>query len=180
MKRTILLLSTIALGVLLVGGVALAATVQCQVNGPCEGTDEPDKLIGTNQPDQMHGLQDDDLLLGGKGGDTMYGDDTILSNTVADGNDKLHGNDGIDRLFGFSGSDLLRGGGGDDSIQAWERSGVTGEDTVTGDGGNDLISAVDATKDTIDCGGGEDRVVFDDGIDAVADNCEVREPRNLE
>jgi Ca2+-binding RTX toxin-like protein len=106
MRRTILLVVTMLFAVLVIGGVAYALTIQC------DGTNGPDKLVGTNQPDRMNAFQDDDQLLGGRGGDTMYGDDMISANTIADGNDKLYGNAGSDTLFGFSGSDVLRGAEG--------------------------------------------------------------------
>src|SRR5918994_3281272 len=173
MRRTTLLLATMALTLLMIAGVAWAATVQCRVNYPCVGTDEPDKLIGTNQADSMDGKGDGDVLLGGRGADSMEGDSfNFGAGTPADGNDKVYGNAGSDLMWGGGGSDLLRGGnGGEPQIDAREPQNNPGEDTVTGDGGDDFIVALDSFKDTIDCGDGEeDIVLFDDGIDVVADN----------
>jgi len=169
-----------ALLVALVAGVAYAATVDCQANTPCVGTDEPDKLIGTGKQDEMYGLQDDDRLLGYRGADTMYGDD--LANdpgsdaTSEDGDDELFANNGEDLLFGFGGGDTLRGGGRADFIVTEELSLNPGADTVRGDGGRDQIFALDGSLDTIDCGDNVDTVFFDEGLDLVADNCEVLNP----
>ena len=101
------------------------------------------------------------------------GDDTSI-----DGNDELIGYPGPDTLLGFGGSDYLRGGRGDDLIDATEERDNPGRDTVRGSRDQDFIDAVDCLQDTIFCGRGEDEVFFDEGLDVVADNCEIQHPRS--
>ncbi|HEX5699248.1 MAG TPA: hypothetical protein VFX77_01265 [Rubrobacter sp.] len=179
MKRIVVAVALMGAALVLTAGVAWAATVDCRVGVFCEGTDEPDELFGTNQPDEMSGLQDDDLLLGFMGADEMYGDDPEPGDdTRTDGDDELIGYRGSDTLSGFGGSDYLRGGRGDDLIDATEESDNPGRDTVRGSRDQDLIGAGDGFKDTIFCGRGEDEVFFDRGLDVVADNCEIQNPRS--
>jgi hypothetical protein len=180
MKRIMVALALMGAVLVLAAGVAWAATVDCKVGVLCEGTDEPDDLNGTNQRDVMSGLQDDDLLVGFMGADEMFGDDPDAGgdDTSTDGNDELIGFRGHDSLFGFGGSDYLRGGRGDDLIDATEESDNPGKDTVRDSRDQDSIDAVDGFKDTIFCGRGEDEVFFDEGLDVVADNCEIQNPRS--
>jgi hypothetical protein len=83
--RRILVLATVALVMaammVVTTGVAWALTVNCQAGVDCEGTDEPDELIGTNKADFMDAKQDDDLLLGRSGADDMVGDDLSPEDT---------------------------------------------------------------------------------------------------
>ncbi len=54
MRRTILLITAVAMGLLLVfGGVALAKTFSCTANKPCVGTNNADKITGTNKNDTI-------------------------------------------------------------------------------------------------------------------------------
>jgi hypothetical protein len=179
MKRILVAMALMAASLVVTTGVAWALTVNCQAGVPCEGTDEPDELIGTNKADFMDAKQDDDLLLGRSGADDMFGDDLSPEDTRTDGDDELFGNDGKDAMAGFGGSDLLQGGGNADSIDATENSENRGKDTVRGDGGRDFIQATDGVKDTIACGADEDTVLFDEGRDVVADDCENQNPPNL-
>jgi Ca2+-binding RTX toxin-like protein len=99
--------------------------------------------------------------------------------TPTDGDDELIGYRGPDTLLGFGGSDTLRGGRGDDLIEATEESDNPGKDTVRGSRGQDFILAVDGFKDTIYCGRGDgDEVFFDEGLDVIADNCELQNTRS--
>jgi hypothetical protein len=75
MKRIMVAMALMGAVLVAATGVAWAATVDCKVGVFCEGTDEPDELIGTNTPDFMNGKQDDDLLVGFMRADEMYGDD---------------------------------------------------------------------------------------------------------
>jgi hypothetical protein len=52
MRRTLLLLSTMVVALLLAGGVALAANITCP-GGPCTGTEQNDRITGS--------LLDDDI-----------------------------------------------------------------------------------------------------------------------
>ena len=181
MKRIMVAMTLMGAALVLAAGVAWAATVNCQVQASCEGTDEPDELIGTNKPDFMNAKQDDDRLVGFMRADEMYGDNPEAGrdDTTTDGDDELIGYRGDDTLLGFGCSDYLRGGRGDDFIDATEESDNPGEDTVRGSRGQDFIGAVDGFKDKIFCGrGDEDEVFFDRGLDVVADNCELQNPRS--
>jgi hypothetical protein len=101
------------------------------------------------------------------------------ADTTTDSDDELIGYRGPDTLLGFGGSDFLRGGRGDDLIEATEQSDNPGEDTVRGSRDQDFILAVDGFKDIIFCGRGDkDEVFFDEGLDVVANNCELQKPRS--
>jgi hypothetical protein len=68
---------------------------------------------------------------------------------------------------------------GDDVIDATEESDNPGKDTVRGSRGQDFIDAEDGVFETIFFGrGDEDEVFFDKGLDVVADNCELQNPRS--
>lgn len=120
MRRTVLLMVSIALGVLFVSGVALAVTKKCS-SSPCHGTKKDDTLTerrGVN--DEIFGLR---------------GDDTIRAHLVVGENvherhphlgpdtDILHGKGGSDRLKSgdLDGRDVLYGGKGHDVclIDGW-------------------------------------------------------------
>ena len=84
MRRTMLLLATMALTLLVAGGVALAVTRI--------GTDGPDTLRGTNKADTLIGLGANDRIFGGlRGNDTLLGgpgkDVVIRGGTVLDPTD---------------------------------------------------------------------------------------------
>ena len=61
MKR-IMVAMTLMGAALVASGVAWAATVNCQVGVFCEGTDQPDELIGTNSVDRVFGKGGSDFL----------------------------------------------------------------------------------------------------------------------
>ena len=65
MRRTVLLLSTMTLILLVAGGVALAVNKI--------GTDGPDTLRGTNKADNLLGQGGNDILFGGGGRDNLLG-----------------------------------------------------------------------------------------------------------
>ena len=178
MKRILVAMTLMGAALVVAAGVDWAATVNCQVGVPCEGTDDPDELIGTNQPDEMNAFADNDLLRGRGADDLMAGDDpdADLGNTITDGDDELIGSDGRDFMVGFGGSDVYRGGSRGDGVDADEESVNPGEDTVSTSGGPDFIDAIDGELDTISCGRGEDTVFFDVGLDEVANNCEEQNP----
>jgi Ca2+-binding RTX toxin-like protein len=96
-------MATMMLGVLLLGGVALADTI--------DGTSGPDDLVGTDKDDVIHasggadyvsGLAAHDLLYAGAGNDTVVG---------REGNDRIYGNSGSDELFGEEGNDTINSAG---------------------------------------------------------------------
>jgi Ca2+-binding RTX toxin-like protein len=121
MRKSVLLLPSMAATLLLASGVALALT---KVGGPGHnvlyGTNNPDKIDGRAGDDTISGLGGDDrctlkgYLVGGKGNDTIYGgtgDDDIFGgrNFVADcGGEQRPGERGRDVLYAGSGSDWGR------------------------------------------------------------------------
>jgi len=161
-RKTIGLLAVLALGLLLTGGVALAASVFC-TGGQCVGTEASDTMQGLDSrstPDQIFGL-------GAR--------DSIFANA---GDDEVIGGAGSDEIGGGAGNDTLIGGTGFDSI-----IGDTGQDTLRGGSDNDRLSGVDdplgrfpAERDDIDCGENADGSADDDfaavdRLDTVK-NCE--------
>jgi Ca2+-binding RTX toxin-like protein len=177
-RRAALFLLAGAVVLAVAAGVAFAATVNCQVEVVCVGTNGPDKLLGTDSPDRMEALQGDDVLRGFSGRDQLVGDRADRPDDPPDGNDQLYGNLGRDFLTGEGGSDLLKGGPRRDEIDVHDNFNLVtnpGEDTVFGGfGDDDITRAEDGFKDTIDCGeGSQDRVLgYDEGLDEIT-NCEI-------
>ena len=102
-RRALLILATMGLGVLLLGGVALAKTI--------DGTKGADDLVGTDQEDVIHASEGKDYVSGLAAGDVLYagtGDDTVVGR---DGYDRIYGNAGTDRLFGNHGNDTIYSAG---------------------------------------------------------------------
>jgi Ca2+-binding RTX toxin-like protein len=109
-RRTIFLLATTALAVLLSSGVALALnTINCEGSGiRCVGTDRPDLMQGTAGIDAMYGRDKGDTLKGFGKGDALLGqkgDDTLLGGASQDfliggeDDDKLRGEDALDIYY---------------------------------------------------------------------------------
>jgi Ca2+-binding RTX toxin-like protein len=156
MKRTVLLIASMMLALLVAAGVALAQDGVSKVcNNKCRGTDRDDQLSGTSKRNAIKGRNGADHI-DGKGA-----------------KDLLNGNLGADAIYGGNGEDKLYGGGNDDYMQAGIKSDYLG----TGSG-NDVIAAKDGFKDQIYCGSNFDRV-YVDRID-VLHRCEKKlsdEPR---
>lgn len=78
---------------------------------------------------------------------------------------RLTGTNGRDRITGGRGGDRIRGRGGDDRLSGGRGrdciSGGTGNDRINGGSGRDRISAVDGTRDRVNCGSGVDRARVD-------------------
>ena len=74
MRRTIVLLATMALTMLVASGVALAVT-KIGTNGPdtLRGTNGDDILFGKGANDRLFSLAGRDNLLGGPGKDLVFG-----------------------------------------------------------------------------------------------------------
>jgi hypothetical protein len=90
MRKTLLLLTTMTLALLLAGGVALAATKQCQVGVVCNGTSSADTITGTNSNDTINGLA---------------------------GNDSISARDGSDKINGGPNNDTMDGGASNDTYK---------------------------------------------------------------
>jgi Ca2+-binding RTX toxin-like protein len=130
------------------------------------GTSGPDSLFGKAGADKLFGGGGDDYVDGEWGHDELHGgsgDDTMAGRS---GDDRIFGDDGDDRITGDRGRDRIAGGAGDDAI-----FGNLGPDVIGGGSGNDRINVVRGEVDTVRCGGGRD-VVFADGDDRVAGDCE--------
>jgi hypothetical protein len=168
MKRIIMLLTTMALGVLMVSSVALALNrISCTPDAfLCEGTPQADSMSGTAGHDAMNGKKGDDQLNGHEDSDDMDG---------GAGNDTLNGGTGNDYLGDRAGTNTLNGGAGSDTFFADYANHFGGNEIskISGDYGNDYVYAADGAMDTINCGAGnEDWVDFDPGLDVVL-NCEI-------
>jgi Ca2+-binding RTX toxin-like protein len=207
MRRTIMLLATMALTLSVASGVALAVT---KIGGPgpdtLRGTNGADNLLGNGGKDILYALGGRDNLLGGEGKDWVLGGNerrafggnkTLLGGRGNDGvnggigsdtalggsgNDYVAGDNGTDRVMGEEGRDLLFGGLGSDNVVGGEvgdwlvgselRNAFT--EILSGGDGDDILAVdnVPATKDTVSCGRGLDRVVAD-RKDVVADDWET-------
>jgi Ca2+-binding RTX toxin-like protein len=205
MRKTMLVVASLAIAMLVAGGVAWAATLQCPTGKNyhgtpiCRGTARADTMLGTANGDgSWWGYAGGDTLYGRGGGETMYGSEGPDKLYGGPGRDKLVGEKGVDKLFGGPGPDYLRpdndpfggypaddyvhGGIGDDLISAdWAIGGV---DRIYGEDGNDHIEVsqrsipedVPVSKAIVDCGpGAQDEVVFDEGVDVIK-NCEIKHP----
>ena len=182
--------------------VALAAKDECGHDGPCLGSSTGDRIMGTNGEDRIMARSGRDYVDARGGSDVVHGESGsdgdeyaagglfgdspgATGNSDRDGNDKVYGGGGRDMLYGFGGSDVLVGGGNADYIFAAEfrtrmarpyvvRSESPGMDFVKGGLGGDHIESKDGRMDIIDCGGGKDAVWFDEGLDIVSPDCELR------
>jgi len=114
-RRTILLLGTMLVMLVVAGGVVLAATYcgdatgmtcNCQ-GGLCWGTPDEDRIFDTDSYDQIHAdAKDDGVIGGGDYIDGGPGKDYISGDGVGkSGNDILLGGDGDDDIYGDRGSD---------------------------------------------------------------------------
>jgi Ca2+-binding RTX toxin-like protein len=99
LRRAILILATMSLGVLMLSGVALARDIR--------GTFGPDVLPGTDQADQIYGLGGKDTITGRAGNDDCYGGNGPDTIRCGLGNDRIDGGFGLDDLFGGPGDDRI-------------------------------------------------------------------------
>lgn len=127
-----------------------------------EGGDGGDLVSGGGgDDDELEGGGGNDIVRGGNGDDFElagdFGDDVVLGGSGDDGGD---GGKGVGYFAGGSGDNTVRGGDGGDFILANE-SGAGEKEFIFGGDGKDTIDAVDASKDIVDCGDGDDTVLFD-------------------
>jgi Ca2+-binding RTX toxin-like protein len=202
MRLTALALTVAAMLLLFSASAVYAVTAGCVPGKICYGTRIDDRLTGTNRDDEIlaEGGRDfvnarggSDVVHGGTGADGgefsrggLMGDSPAISvNSRRDGDDKILGGDGRDTMYGLGGDDLLVGGAASDYIFAEEfrtrfgrpgfaRSRNPGVDTVNAAGGGDHIEAVDGRRDVIACGSGKDAVWFDERLDTVSADCELK------
>jgi hypothetical protein len=167
MRRTMLLIATTALALLIAGGVAMAATINCPnaANGVCNGTSAGDVMYGSAVVDRMYGVGGADLMYGYGSGDTIYGgNESGLGDKIlgGNGNDTIIGQQGNDGLYGGNGNDNIQGQRGNDLIQ-----GDLGQDTLSTGPGSDRVNAQDGQRDNITCTTPALDVVYHDPIDVL-------------
>jgi Ca2+-binding RTX toxin-like protein len=205
MRRILLLLTVVALMVL-AGGVAWAANIQCPNAGIylgvwrlCNGTEKADTMQGTKYPDRMKGKSGADTMYGWGNGsyDSLYGGPGPDKMYGGQGGDYLFAGAGVDRLYGQGEPDRLLtsnaprdqgrqddltddyiyGGAEDDEFLV---GGLNGVDRVYGGTGDDEFwvagNAATGAKEIVECGPGTDAVHFDEGVDVVNDTCEALYP----
>jgi hypothetical protein len=107
-RRVAVLMAATLLGVLVLGGAALAVTKTCSDN-PCVGTNGADRLKGTDAKNVIRGLRGPDYVAGKPHADDLYGNR---------GKDEVRGGNGRDRVFSGRGRDSLYGGRGNDTMNA--------------------------------------------------------------
>jgi Ca2+-binding RTX toxin-like protein len=161
MRKTLLLLTTIALALLLAGGVALAATKQCKVGVTCNGTSSADTITGTIGVDEIYAGGGNDSVQALGGADYMQGGNGVDTLDGGDGDDKSGGGPGSDVFYGGAGNDRVSGGGGEDEIHGGlgddiDLDGDATTDTIYGEDGNDLELDGDRGNDLLDGGPGDD------------------------
>ena len=169
MRRTILVMATMALTLLVASGVALAVN-KIGTNGPnlLRGTNGADNLLGKGGNDVLYALAGKDNLLGGEGKDWLLtGVSRALSGDKnsegGPGNDGVAGGLGSDNVLGDKGNDFVFGDKGSDSALGGEGrdliDGGTGSDRMLGQGGGDFIvddGVREFSKDVLSGGSGND------------------------
>src|SRR5215212_5112651 len=114
MRRTIALLTTMAMTLLLATSVAIAVEKTCPYSGDCKGTNYVDRLHGGEGSNNIYGYKGNDVMFGRDGNDRMYGasgDDVMFGDSDYD---NLYGSTGKDRMYGGDDSDFYNGYGNDD------------------------------------------------------------------
>jgi RTX calcium-binding nonapeptide repeat (4 copies) len=100
-KRALLIVATMMLGVVMLSGVVLAKNVT--------GTNRVNELKGTNKADKIRGLGGPDDINGREAADELYG---------GSGKDKVRGQRGRDYIDGGRDTDKLFGDRGNDTMKA--------------------------------------------------------------
>ena len=170
MRRTMLLMATMALTLLVASGVVLAVT-KIGTNGPdtLKGTNGADNLLGKGGNDELFALRGNDDLLGGPGKDLVFGGN---KERPLGGDKNLVGGGGNDLVGSGFGSDRVLGGAGNDFMGDADLP-ESSKDIFSGGAGNDVIILINrpAFADIVTCGDGLDRVLVD-RKDVVAPDCE--------
>jgi Ca2+-binding RTX toxin-like protein len=179
MRRTILLVATMALTLLVASGVALAVN-KIGTDGPdtLRGTDGADNLLGLGGNDILFSLAGRDNLLGGPGKDVVWGGRIVGSccqdNDFSGGDKNVLGGPGNDDVNGGRGSDNIVGGRGNDIMFEGAEPDVAKIDNLSAGAGNDGVWVLNWSpvgKDVVSCGSGFDRVLAD-RTDVIAADCE--------
>ena len=183
MRRTIVLLATMALTLLVASGVALAVT-RIGTDGPdtLRGTNGDDNLLGKGANDVLYALGGRDNLLGAEGKDWLLtGERRALGGNKVSvggpGNDGVAGGLGSDTILGGSDNDFVFGAEGSDRTVAGGEGRdlidpFTGSDRMLGEGGGDWLfdgPLDEASKNDVLSGGDGDDFFFADHVPAVKD-----------
>jgi hypothetical protein len=170
MRKTFLVVASVALAMVVLGGVAWAANIKCPnagfesvSTGPdccevvvkvalCHGTEKADTMRATNKLTEF--------MYGKSGADTMYGGGNLLTQHLYD---EMLGGLGPDKMYGGQGRQSLSGGGGVDRIY-----GQDGADSLRF-GGFTGSRRIDRTDDYYYGGEGDDSffVGGTNGVDRV-------------
>jgi hypothetical protein len=181
MRRTLLLMATMTLAVLVIGGVAWALTFTCTIDN-CIGTPQDDQITGADRSQFFDARAGDDAVQGRGDNDTLHGR-SGFDDLTGDGNNAPE-DDGFDVMFGEGRQDFLEGEGsinlyfggpGPDIIDA-QYSGflAAADEEIHGGPGNDNISTDDGLRDNVECGSGPEDIVHHDQFDVLAADCEIR------
>src|ERR671911_1584464 len=109
LRRMVLLGGALLVGVMVLGGVALAENIR--------GTFKQDELQGTGQLDRIYGLGAADSIVGLAGNDDCYGGSGFDEIRCGEGNDRVDGGFGEDDLFGGPDNDtILAADGFEDNV----------------------------------------------------------------
>jgi hypothetical protein len=127
--------------------ITLAAFALAMPGGGAATSCPARHLNGTSAADSIDGSGNVETIRG------FGGDDSLAGNS---GDDCLFGGDGDDHLEGGFGRDTLDGGSGDDLIGGGQEASV-----IRAGSGDDRVSSSNGVADSVDCGGGTDRVVAD-------------------
>jgi Ca2+-binding RTX toxin-like protein len=174
-RRALLILASTMLGVMMLSGIALAATISCGAissEGHCYGTRRADTMTGNAERNNMSGKRGGDEMSALKGPDAIWG---------GIGDDRMFAGPGSDYVGDNKGSNLLSGGPGGDYLNAYhppdsKPAPAFNVDRIKGGPGGDSIDATDGRKDLVNCGPGRDSVYFDRRLDEV-ENCERLNPQ---
>jgi Ca2+-binding RTX toxin-like protein len=188
-RKTVLLLASMAVALLLASGVAVAAAII--------GTPSDDRLVGTPGADSIDGLAGDDTIYTRGGNDTVSagaGRDYLRDarpdfSTPTPGDVTMEGGPGSDVLYiddfgGRRGNDkaTLSGGRGSDFFHHANTdgndviSGGPGEERyLTGAVGNDVISGGSGSDYPLQGGEGADKVSGGPGNDVLAESVDISE-----
>ena len=144
MRKTLVVLVSMALAMLLAAGLAFAApkggtnttVVDCsdETTSSCQGTSGPDIIYGTTSADVIIPYGGNDFVYAYGGNDTVYANG---------GDDSVRHSYGDDIIWGGTGADTLRGGFGNDTIY-----GNKPATTLTGAQSDDIG---DGSRHLIDC-----------------------------
>jgi len=179
LRRTILMVVTMVIPLLVAGGVALAVT-KIGTNGPdtLRGTNKADTLIGKGGNDRLFSLAGTDNLLGGPGKDVVFGGRIVGrccdDNDFSSGDKNVAGGPGNDQVNGGKDSDNILGGRGNDYLFEGAEPGVAKIDNIFAGAGNDAVWVLNWSPrgtDVVSCGSGFDRVLAD-RLDVIASDCE--------